>query len=76
MLCHQSVVSFWAYSSDSGIVCDIGERCDIVPVSQGFVLSHAWGRAPFGGHPLRHSLRQGLGPQVYIYLFELLYIVV
>lgn len=60
------MVSFWAYSADNGIVVDIGERCDIVPVSQGFVLSHAWGRAPFGGQPLKHALRQGLGPQVRI----------
>jgi len=64
LMCHQSVISFWAHSAENGIVVDIGERCDIIPVSQGFVLGHAWGRAPFGGHVLKHSLRQGLGPQV------------
>lgn len=64
LLQHQSVAAFYSYNSDNGIVCDIGERCDIVPVSQGFVLSQAWQRAPFGGHVLKHALRQGLGPQV------------
>ncbi|ODN05639.1 actin [Orchesella cincta] len=63
LIAHQSVVSFWAYCTDNGIICDVGERCDIVPVSQGFILTQAWSRAPYGGQPLKHSLRQGLGPQ-------------
>lgn len=63
MMAHQSVVAFWAYNTDNGIVVDVGERCDIVPVSQGFILSQAWSRANYGGQPLKHSLRQGLGPQ-------------
>lgn len=64
LLCHQSVAAFWSYPVDNGLIVDIGERCDVVPVSQGFVLSHAWGRAPYGGHVLKHCLRQALGPQV------------
>ncbi|CAG7718635.1 unnamed protein product [Allacma fusca] len=63
ILYHQTLVSFWAHSVDNGLVCDVGERSDIVPMTHGFVISHAWKRAPLGGSPLKHSLRQGLGPQ-------------
>lgn len=62
-LTHQSVLSMLSYNSTSGIVVDIGERIDIVPIMDGYMLESSASRVPYGGQQLVDHLRHFLVQQ-------------
>ncbi|CAL4061323.1 unnamed protein product [Meganyctiphanes norvegica] len=59
-LTHQSILALYAYNATSGIVVDIGERMDIVPVIDGYIVDGGVSRVPYGGHRIIDHLRQFL----------------
>lgn len=62
-LTHQSVLSMLSYNSTSGIVVDIGDRIDIVPIMDGYMLETGASRVPYGGQQLVDHLRHFLVQQ-------------
>ncbi|KAK7071836.1 hypothetical protein SK128_000429, partial [Halocaridina rubra] len=59
-LTHQSILALYAYNATSGIVVDIGERIDIVPVIDGYIVDGGVSRVPYGGYRILDHLRQFL----------------
>ncbi|XP_018019805.1 uncharacterized protein LOC108676261 [Hyalella azteca] len=55
---HQSILALYAYNATSGIVVDIGERMDIVPVTDGYIIEGGVSRVPYGGHRILDHIRQ------------------
>ncbi|XP_069949380.1 uncharacterized protein [Cherax quadricarinatus] len=59
-LTHQSILALYAYNATSGIVVDVGERMDIVPVIDGYIVDGGVSRVPYGGYRILDHLRQFL----------------
>ncbi|KAK4319682.1 hypothetical protein Pmani_009416 [Petrolisthes manimaculis] len=59
-LTHQSILALYAYNATSGIVVDVGERMDIVPVIDGYIVDGGVSRVPYGGYRIMDHLRQFL----------------
>ena len=57
---HQSVFTLHSYSTDTGIVVDIGERMDIVPIVSGYKVQSGLSRAATGGMELCGHMRHAL----------------
>ena len=52
-MAHQAVFAMYAYDARSGIVVDMGERMDIVPIVDGYKLNSGITRSPVGGAEMR-----------------------
>ncbi|CAB4054141.1 unnamed protein product [Lepeophtheirus salmonis] len=59
-MAHQAVFSMYAYQSKTGIVVDIGERMDIIPIVDGYKVGSGMSRSPVGGRELRNRTAQYL----------------
>ncbi|KAB7505523.1 putative actin-26 [Armadillidium nasatum] len=57
---HQSILALYAYNATSGIIVDIGERLDVVPVIDGYIVDGGVSRVPYGGYRITDHLRQFL----------------
>ncbi len=57
---HQSVFAFHAYGARSGVMVDLGERMDVVPIVDGYKVQAGVSRSPVGGAHLRSKLRHHL----------------
>ncbi|XP_046406076.1 uncharacterized protein LOC124171003 isoform X2 [Ischnura elegans] len=62
---HQSVLTLYAYNARSGIVVDIGERTDVIPISEGYILERGVSRTPYGSHQVIEMLKQLLNEKNY-----------
>ena len=58
-MAHQSTFAFYAYNVKSGIMVDLGERMDVVPIVEGYVQAGV-SRSPVGGKELRSKLQHYL----------------
>ena len=59
-MAHQSILAMYAYNAHSGIVVDLGERMDVIPIVDGYRVSAGVSRSPVGGPQMRHKLQQYL----------------
>ena len=59
-MAHQSVQAMYAYNAHSGIVVDLGERMDVIPIVDGYRVSAGVSRAPVGGPQMRQKLQHYL----------------
>jgi actin beta/gamma 1 len=57
---HQTVFAMLAYNAKSGIVVDLGERMDVVPVVDGYKVSSGVSRSSVGGLEMRAKLQHHL----------------
>jgi actin-related protein len=57
---HQSVFAFYSYSARSGIMVDLGERMDVVPIVDGYKVSSGISRSTVGGSEMRSKLQHYL----------------
>ena len=57
---HQSIIAMYSYNAHSGIVVDLGERMDIVPIVDGYKVSAGVSRSPVGGPQMRSKLQHYL----------------
>ncbi len=48
----QALLALYSYSTTSGIVVDIGDHIDIVPIIDGYVIEAGVTRLPFGGNAI------------------------
>lgn len=48
----QALLALYSYSTTSGIMVDIGDHIDIVPVIDGFIIEAGVSRLPFGGNAI------------------------
>ncbi|ESO89889.1 hypothetical protein LOTGIDRAFT_164583 [Lottia gigantea] len=56
----QSLLSLYSYKATSGIIVDIGQRIEILPIYDGFVISGGVSRLPYGSDKIQNSLTQSL----------------
>ena len=56
LLQDQAVLALYSYGAVSGVVVDIGDRCDIVPIIDGCRVDGGAVRLPFGGNAVTDSL--------------------
>jgi actin-related protein len=66
----QSVFSMYSYHETTGIMVDIGDRVDIVPVVQGYVVESGVTRLPYGGKALTDHLMRLLTESGYRFFSE------
>ncbi|XP_054721979.1 uncharacterized protein LOC129231640 [Uloborus diversus] len=59
-LTHQAILSLHAYNSKSGIIVDIGDRLDVIPIIEGYIVESGVTRLPYGGQRMIHHLKQAL----------------
>lgn len=79
-LTRQALLTLYAHNTSTGIVVDIGDRMDILPVVDGFILETGVSRLPYGGqriiHHLKHALAQkhiSLSNEVESYLVQYIF---
>ncbi|XP_037070966.1 actin-like isoform X2 [Pollicipes pollicipes] len=59
-LTHQSILAMWSYNATSGVVVDVGDRMDVVPVIDGYIVEGGVSRVPYGGVRIQDHLRHFL----------------
>lgn len=52
----QAILALYSYNTTSGIVVDIGDHIDIIPIIDGYVIEGGVTRLPFGGNAITESL--------------------
>ncbi|XP_071081658.1 uncharacterized protein [Haliotis cracherodii] len=52
----QSLLSLYSYNATSGIIVDIGERIEILPIFDGFVIEGGMARLPYGAQKVQDTL--------------------
>lgn len=58
-MCDQGVLELYSAGRMSGIVLNVGEGCThVVPVQEGYALSHAIKRLPYSGKDISERLRK------------------
>ena len=62
---NQTLLSLYSYSASSGIVVDIGERLEIVPITDGYIIDGGVTRQPYGGHRIADCLNATLAESKY-----------
>ncbi|XP_074646886.1 uncharacterized protein LOC141902860 [Tubulanus polymorphus] len=67
-IAHQAVLALHAYRAKSGIVVDIGDRYDVLPVIDGYLMAGGLTRQPIGGAKIMESLNQNLAENKYRFL--------
>lgn len=61
----QTVLSLCSYNATSGVVVDIGERMEVIPIVDGYVIESGVSRIPYGGSRLLDHLRHFLMQRYY-----------
>lgn len=56
---HQTVFALHSYCSDTGVVVDLGERCDVVPIVRGYRVTAGQSRTATGGGVMAGQVRTG-----------------
>ncbi|XP_065939030.1 uncharacterized protein [Magallana gigas] len=56
----QSLLALYSYNATSGIIVDIGERMEILPIYDGFVIEGGVSRQSYGGQKVLESLNSCL----------------
>ncbi|KAG8200144.1 hypothetical protein JTE90_018929 [Oedothorax gibbosus] len=59
-LTHQALLTLYAHKASTGIVVDIGDRMDILPVVDGFIVDGGVTRLTYGGQRLIHHMKHAL----------------
>ena len=62
---HQSTFSLLSYSTNTGVIVDIGNRIDIVPIVQGYKVASGVSKVSTGGVQLHDQMRQSLAGRNY-----------
>ena len=52
----QALLALYSYNTTSGIIVDIGDHIDIVPIIDGYAIEASITRLPFGGNAITESL--------------------
>jgi len=69
---HQTVFAMLAYNAKSGVVVDLGERMDVVPVVDGYKVSSGVSRSSVGGLEMRAKLQHHLQVLAHAILYYLI----
>lgn len=56
----QTVLALLSYRTNSGVVVDVGERTEVIPIIDGYVVESGVSRTPYGGSRLCDHLRHFL----------------
>lgn len=64
MVC-QTILSLYSYNATSGVVVDIGDRIEILPVADGYVVEGGVMRVPYGGQMITDALNRSFTDRRY-----------
>lgn len=64
MVC-QAILSLYSYNASTGIVVDIGDRIEILPVADGYVVEGGVNRFPYGGQTMTDALNRTFSERQY-----------
>ncbi|PVD24873.1 hypothetical protein C0Q70_15362 [Pomacea canaliculata] len=56
----QSLLALYSYHTTSGIIVDIGNRIEILPIYDGFIIESGVSRCPYGSQKVVDSLKKSL----------------
>ncbi|KAK3102537.1 hypothetical protein FSP39_012051 [Pinctada imbricata] len=56
----QALLALYSYNATSGIIVDIGERMEILPIYDGYVIEGGVSRQSYGGQKVAESLKHSL----------------
>ncbi|EDO45076.1 predicted protein [Nematostella vectensis] len=56
----QSILAMYSYSAVSGIVVDVGDHIDVIPVVEGCIIESGATRLPYGGRQVTDTLARHL----------------
>ncbi|XP_076313644.1 uncharacterized protein LOC143226502 [Tachypleus tridentatus] len=56
----QAILALYAYNTTSGIVVDIGDGMDIIPINYGYIIENGITKLSYGGQHILQHLRQAL----------------
>ncbi|CAD5120934.1 DgyrCDS9486 [Dimorphilus gyrociliatus] len=59
-ICNESMLCLYAHDSHTGIVLDCGDRIQIAPFTDGYIVEEAIRRLPYGGQAVAQSLNADL----------------
>ena len=54
----QALLALYSYNTTSGVIVDVGDHIDIVPVIDGYTIEAGVQRMPFGGNAITDSLKK------------------
>lgn len=61
----QAVLSLYAYGCTTGLCVDIGDRVDVVPINQGFIINSGVARLQYGGRDVTTYLTRLMAGEGY-----------
>ena len=64
----QALLSLYSYNATSGIIVDIGQRMEILPIYEGFIIEGGVSRQSYGGQKVTDSLNSSLTANKYVYV--------
>ncbi|XP_022101203.1 uncharacterized protein LOC110984894 isoform X2 [Acanthaster planci] len=67
----QALMALYSYKATSGIVVNIGERIDVVPIVDGYIIQKGVYRLPFGGRQITEHLQRLLTEGGYRFFTEI-----
>ncbi|XP_076448133.1 uncharacterized protein LOC143284892 isoform X2 [Babylonia areolata] len=56
----QSLLALYSYRATTGIIVDVGQRLEILPICDGFVIEGGVARCPYGAQKVQDSLKKAL----------------
>lgn len=59
----QAILSLYSYNTTTGVVVDIGDRIEILPVADGYVVENGVTRVPYGGQMITNALHHSVTNQ-------------
>ncbi|CAH1784937.1 unnamed protein product, partial [Owenia fusiformis] len=66
----QFLLSLYSYNATSGILVDVGDRFDIVPIIDGYIIEKGVSRKPYGGARIAEALNSSLTENKYRFFTE------
>ncbi|XP_033106737.1 uncharacterized protein LOC117108722 [Anneissia japonica] len=66
----QALMALYSYKATSGVVVNVGERIDIVPIVDGYIVEGGVSRLPFGGRQITEHLTRLLTEQGHRYFSD------
>ncbi|XP_065178766.1 uncharacterized protein LOC135809359 [Sycon ciliatum] len=64
-LSEQAIMALYSYHLTTGVVVDIGDRMDIVPIVDGVIIENGVTRYPYGGRAVNEAMTRKLAEEGY-----------
>lgn len=59
----QALLSMFSYGATTGVIVDIGQRCDVIPLDSGYMIERGVGKLRIGGNEVTEALARMMSEQ-------------